>query len=348
MFKALALALVCAVAVSALAIPEEDMQAIFTGYMTRQNKVYAREEFFNRYNIFKAAYEKIMAHNALPAGQNKGVKLGATSLADLNKEEYRSLLGFKATVAPQTQLAGKRHHRAIPEGEIAAGDSVDWVAAGAVNAIKDQGSCGSCWAFSAVAATESAIFLAGNALPSLSEQELVDCSTGKPYYCEGCDGCLMATAYQYILDKKGLCTEKEYPYTGEDDTCASSKCTSTKVPLKSYYNITCADSDFCDKTIKANETTIKTYVAKGVVSVAIEADSDVFQYYESGILDDDSCGTELDHGVDIVGYGADASGNTYWTVRNSWGTSWGLKGYVQIAQGKNMCGIALYAEQAYA
>jgi cathepsin L len=341
----LAVAVLAVAVVADLAVPEEDMQAIFTSYVTRFNKIYAREDFFNRYNIFKENYAKIVAHNSLPAGENWGVKLGTNALADLTKAEYRQMLGFRL----KDQKNGKVL-TPMAEGE-SNGESIDWRTKGAVNPIKDQGQCGSCWAFSAVASAEAAIEIAGNSLLSLSEQELVDCTLDDPYNCEGCDGCLMATAFNYMKDKKTFCLESEYPYTEETgDTCKASKCTTKTPAITSYKNVTCADSNFCSKPlIPANETTMQAYVDLGVLSIAIEADSDVFQYYTDGIINSTECGTSLDHGVAIVGYNHDdATNQDYWIVRNSWGVSWGLKGYVYIAKGKNICGISLYSNQPYA
>jgi C1A family cysteine protease len=334
-FVLFVLSLVLATAIATeFIIPEEESQAVFAHYTKKFGKTYSVDEIFARFNTFRVNYEKIVKHNA---ANKHSYTLGLTSLTDLTTEEYKTRLGFKLSEKTKSM------HVKLTEGKLTTG-SLDWRTKGVVNAIKDQGQCGSCWAFSTVASSETAIAIAKGKLHSLSEQHLVDCTSD--YGCSGCNGCLMANAFNYMLAEGGLCTETAYPYTGEDGTCASSTC-GDKYNIKSYHNITCGLSDYCDKIIKMNETNMLEHVNKGVVSIAIEADQDIFQSYTSGVIDSSSCGTSLDHGVAIIGYGTE-SGTPYWLVRNSWGTSWGLDGYVKIARGKNICGIAEYSEIPYA
>jgi C1A family cysteine protease len=334
-------------AAAEISIDEESMQSIFTGYIARFNKVYPTEQFFQRYQVFKSNYlNVILKHNNLPVAQQKGVKLGLSSLTDLSHVEYKKLLGFKL----KNKAAG-HSKKAMDEGPLGTNEAINWIDLGGVNAVKDQGSCGSCWAFSAVAGAECAVFLATKKLPSLSEQQLVDCTNNAKYDCEGCDGCLMHKAFNYMIDNKGLCTETEYPYAGVDQTCkvtaGTVKC-ATPTPILSYTNVTCSVSGFCSAPlIPANETSEYDYVKKGVLSIAVEADTNEFQNYKSGVLDDAECGTSLDHGVAIVGFGTE-DGKDYWLVRNSWGATWGDNGYLKIARGKNICGIAEYSNQPYA
>lgn len=189
---------------------------------------------------------------------------------------------------------------------------------------------GCCWAFSAVAATEGITKLSKGKLISLSEQELMDCDVDGND--QGCNGGLMDDAFEFLINNGGLATEASYPYKATQGTCETKNSVAT---ITGYEDVP-ANS----------ESSLLKAVSQQPVSVAIDAGGLDFQHYSSGVFTGD-CGTELDHGVTAVGYGTDADGTKYWLVKNSWGTTWGEKGYVRMQRDvdaeEGLCGIAMQA-----
>jgi cathepsin L len=299
-------------AAAASALVEDASQSAFFSFVKEFNKQYPTEEVFDRYNTFKSNLELIKAHNA----GNHGWEMGVNQFADMSPAEFKAYLGLK----PRDN-SYIRSQNVATFTNVAAGD-VDWVDKGAVTPVKDQAQCGSCWAFSTTGAVEGAVQVASGRLTSLSEQQLVDCagSAGN----QGCNGGLMDDAFNWIVSHKGIGSEASYPYTARDGTCKNVASVST---ISGYKNVA-----------QGSESSLLQALQSQPVSIAIEADQSSFQLYKSGVFKG-PCGQNLDHGVLLVGAGTDG-GVDYWRVKNSWGTTWGDKGFIRMIRGQNICGLS--------
>jgi C1A family cysteine protease len=279
----------------------------FTEFTHKYNKVYSSvEEFQTRFENFKNNLIEILAADDFSGAHTKGI----TKFSDLSKTEFKNkylTLKHQAGWCQSSAKFGLRASEPIPE-------SLDYRTTGKVSPIKDQGACGSCWAFSTVAFLESQSLIKSNKALTFSEQQLVDCDRDQD---AGCNGGLMQTAFNYIAEK-GIESDKSYPYKARDQTCKyNEKSVVTKVS-----NVQCYE----DVAVKD----IKTYLAK-VGPLAIAVDATDFQSYDSGILVCDAYG--LNHGVLLVGYGSE-NGKDYYIVKNSWGQNWGEKGFVRVSAKK--------------
>jgi len=224
----------------------------------------------------------------------------------------------------------KRQNLYVSNPQQIVADDVDWRTKGVVTNVKNEGQCGSCWAFSTVTSIECAwgLSVKKNAV-SLSAQELIDCSESYGNY--GCNGGLIDPSYQYIIDNKGIDTEESYPYKAQTGPSCLAKNGTIGARISSYKDIQSGS----EKDLTSAVMNI------GVISGAIDASQTSFQFYTKGVYYDSQCSsTNLDHGVNIVGYGS-TNGQDYYIVKNMWGTSWGDNGYVLMSRNRNNnCGIA--------
>ncbi|KAK3184015.1 hypothetical protein Dsin_031302 [Dipteronia sinensis] len=322
----LILAIAAAPQVTSRNLQEVLMSEKHEQWMLKYGKVYENaEEKERRFQIFKDNVEFIESFNA--AG-NKPYKLSANRFLDQTNDEFKaSRNGYRRVNGQSSRIETSFRY----ENVAAVPGTMDWRKKGAVTPIKDQGQCGSCWAFSTIAATEGINQLTTGKLISLSEQELVSCDTkGED---QGCEGGLMEDGFEFIVKNHGITSEANYPYEAVDGTCNVKKETSHVANITGY------------ETVPANsETALLKAVAHQPVSVSIDAGGSAFQFYSSGVFTGD-CGTELDHGVTAVGYGTTVDGTKYWLVKNSWGTSWGEEGYIRMQRDidakEGLCGIAM-------
>ncbi|KAL2522584.1 Cysteine proteinase RD21a [Forsythia ovata] len=306
----------------------EEVKGLYEWWLARHGKVYnGLEEKDKRFEIFKDNLKFIDEHNT----ENRTYKVGLNQFADMTNEEYRSMLLGTRTESKRRLVKSKNASQryAIRAGEKLP-EYVDWRKRGAVAPVKNQGSCGSCWAFSTVAAVESINQIVTGELIPLSEQELVDCDRIEN---SGCNGGLMDYAFQFIIANGGMDTEDDYPYRGVDGRCDPTRKNAKVVSIDGYEDVP-----------PQNEKALQKAVVHQPVSVAIEASGRAFQLYSSGVFTG-RCGTDLDHGVVVVGYGTE-NGLDYWIVRNSWGTNWGENGYIRIQRNAfgtraGKCGIAI-------
>lgn len=307
---------------------EKHFTLAFNSFMSDHGKSYASlEEKERRYRIFKANLTHIRLHNE----QGHSYELGMNKFGDWTREEFSQMVhGFRQNPHSLQHSRLGVDHSLLDDGADANSPSVDWRSKGCVTPPKDQGPCGSCWAFSATGAIEGAWCSQKGVLYSLSEQMLMDCS--RYLGNNSCNGGLMDDAFSYVT-QRGICTEQDYPYEAKDNKCRDSKCR-PQMKIKGFYDVPAG-----------SENAMKAALARhGPVSIAIQADQVDFQFYKGGVFDA-PCGNNLDHGVLLVGYGTDEKTHKeFFIMKNSWGKGWGDNGYMLMAQHKGkdgQCGLLL-------
>ncbi|XP_073002934.1 cysteine protease XCP1-like [Typha latifolia] len=294
---------------------------LFESWIAKHSKSYLSfKDKLRRFEIFKDNLKHIDETNK----KTSSYWLGLNEFADLSHEEFKEkYLGVRRDLPRRREASSNFRYQdatGLPK-------SVDWRKKGAVTNVKNQGHCGSCWAFSTVAAVEGINQIVTGNLTSLSEQELIDCDRLNN---NGCNGGLMDYAFSFIASSGGLHTEDEYPYLMQESTCEEQRADLEVVTINGYEDVP-----------ENDEQSLLKALAHQPVSVAIEASGRNFQFYSGGVFDG-PCGSELDHGVAAVGYGS-SKGQDFIIVKNSWGPRWGEKGYIRMKRNtgkpEGLCGI---------
>jgi len=292
----------------------------FQKFLSEFSKSYSDSEYTSRFQAFRDNSVFISKFNA----EQNSVVLGINKFADMTFEEFKSryLRSKNLDNKPEVSETLYGPVEALPT-------SVDWRTKNVLTPVKDQGHCGSCWAFSATGAMEAAWAIKTNDLISLSEQQLVDCSWD--YYNEGCNGGWAVEAFLYVIGNGGINNETNYPYLGKDSVCNTT--------LASKHTVTISKAG----AVQAyNYMALQASVENTPTSTGVEANI-LWQLYSSGTLTN-NCGTDINHDVLAVGYNTVPT-IPYWIVKNSWGTDWGIQGYIQIGMsaGAGFCGINMDA-----
>ncbi|XP_029308131.1 cathepsin S, ortholog2, tandem duplicate 1 [Cottoperca gobio] len=292
---------------------------------TYERKYQNEVEDVHRRELWEKNLMLITMHNLEASMGLHTYELSMNHMGDMTQEE---ILQSYATLSPPTDIQ-RAPSAFVGTSGADVPDTVDWREKGCVTSVKMQGSCGSCWAFSAVGALEGQLAKTTGKLVDLSPQNLVDCST--KYGNHGCKGGFMHKAFQYVIDNQGIDSDASYPYKGQSQQCRYNP---------AYRAANCSKYSFLPQ---GDEGTMKEALATiGPISVAIDATRPRFAFYRSGVYDDKSCTQKVNHGVLAVGYGS-LNGEDYWLVKNSWGSTFGDHGYIRMARNKkNQCGIALY------
>jgi cathepsin L len=300
-----------------LSTPFTEAEREFINFIAKHHKNYGtKEEYEFRLQQFAQTYADVMSHDSQATGYSKGI----TEFADFTETEFKNM---KGAFYDHTLWTTDAHPKLAYDPSTPVANGIDWRTRGAVTPVKNQGQCGSCWSFSTTGAVEGMNAVKHGSLISLSEQQMVDCSTAN----YGCGGGWPYKAMQYVAGSP-LEREGDYPYTARDGGCA-------------YNRAKAAEGDSGYQAVAANNAGALQAAVNGYpVSVLIEADRAVFQSYTGGIIGPNSgCGTNLDHAVLLVGYDA-----TSWIVKNSWGASWGEGGYVRLQITGNdagTCGVQM-------
>jgi len=275
-------------------------------------------EYQTRFVNYKSTLRRVQLKNANAKAINSTATYAVNKFADLTPEEFSVRLGMKGYVPRQRPGVPVANPAPRPQAS-----SFDWRKNGGVTAVKDQGQCGSCWAFSCTESIESVYMIASKPnQPWLSPQQIVDCDTGDA----GCNGGDLPTCYAYVQSAGGLETDADYPYNAQDGSC-NADASKEQDPINGFnYVIPQGSTD---------ENKMASYLeSNSPMSIIVDASS--WSDYSGGVLKAAECGQDLDHAVQAVGFDLT---NKFWIVRNSWGADWGESGYLRLEFGANTCGM---------
>ncbi|XP_067410660.1 procathepsin L-like [Emydura macquarii macquarii] len=299
------------------------------GWKSFHAKEYPEEEEAFRRAVWEKNLQRIEHHNLESSLGKHSYRLEMNHLGDLTDEEFNQLLNGFLTDGPERPGGKEALFQASAAGEIP--KEVDWRTKGYVTPVKNQGHCGSCWAFSATGALEGLVFKNTGKLVSLSKQNLMDCS--RSLGNNGCHGGFITRAFQYVRDNGGLNSELVYPYLERDE-------------FSCHYNPRdkAANCTSFQLLPQGNEAALEQAVVNvGPVSVAVDASTFQFHFYKSGVFANSWCSQRVNHAMLAVGYGTHQEGGkstAYWLIKNSWSEQWGEKGYIRLLKGVNQCGVA--------
>ena len=286
----------------------------FLEYITKHGKSYGTSA---EYEFRKAIFDKrIQEHKLHNEKANQTSTVGLNKFSDWTEYELKKLFGYRGE-------SQRRNYTMFEEGNIA--ESIDWRKKGGVTAVGNEAQCAACWAFAAVGAVEHAHWRTTGELVPLSVQQLVDCDKGNG----GCEGGMMDAAFDYAKEKP-LLSWKDYPYIVKEQACQFDQ-------AKAVAKVT----TYLD--VKPNSVSqLKAALNTGAVAIAVNGYNPPFWQYTGGIISDPACGTKLDHGVLLVGYGKE-NDQEFWIVKNEWTTDWGENGFVRIAikEGPGVCGVQM-------
>lgn len=305
--------LALALAAATEATTEAEITAQFNKFIAKFEKEYTPAEYKTRRELFAKRLAEVEAHNA----QGHSHTLAINHLSAHTEHELARLRGFDVS-------AHKAKLDKVPvelTERIETPDELDWRDEGKVTPVKNQGGCGSCWAFSGTGAIESALLMNNQTQTILSEQLYVDCAPN-PDSCGGtggCSGSIQPLLFEYAMSE-GAVLEDDYAYTASTDTCKAA----LKTPVATIEGYEVLPENL------SPEDMMQYLVTKGPLAVSVDASK--WSFYSGGVFSYEQCGSDIDHAVMMVGYGTDPTYGDYWTIKNSWGSSWGEEGYIRISR----------------